>query len=134
MTPIQKRHCPEDKSGESHEKSIQMLRTLSIHDFVIVDAIELELTPGFTVFTGETGAGKSILIDALALALGGLTYGVKPLEMAAAFAAFTRVFLSALEPFSADWAPVVWLLAAATMILGTVVGVAQTNLKRMLAY
>ena len=48
-----------------------MLRTLSIHDFVIVDAIELELGSGFTVFTGETGAGKSILIDALALALGG---------------------------------------------------------------
>ncbi|WP_395823375.1 DNA repair protein RecN [Collimonas sp.] len=48
-----------------------MLRTLSIRDFVIVDAIELEFAAGFTVFTGETGAGKSILIDALALALGG---------------------------------------------------------------
>jgi DNA repair protein RecN (Recombination protein N) len=48
-----------------------MLRTLSIRDFVIVEAIELDLASAFTVFTGETGAGKSILIDALALALGG---------------------------------------------------------------
>ena len=47
-----------------------MLRTLSIRDFVIVDAVELEFASGFTVFTGETGAGKSILVDALALALG----------------------------------------------------------------
>jgi NADH-quinone oxidoreductase subunit N len=53
---------------------------------------------------------------------------------AAAFAAFARVFLSAFEPFVADWAPLVWFLAAATMIVGTVVGVAQANLKRMLAY
>jgi DNA repair protein RecN (Recombination protein N) len=48
-----------------------MLRTLTIRDFVIVDKIELEFSSGFTVFTGETGAGKSILIDALQLALGG---------------------------------------------------------------
>jgi NADH-quinone oxidoreductase subunit N len=53
---------------------------------------------------------------------------------AAAFAAFARVFLSALEPLRADWTPVLWVVALCTMVLGTVVGVAQTNLKRMLAY
>ena len=53
---------------------------------------------------------------------------------AAAFAAFARVFLLALEPLRADWTPVLWVLAVCTMILGSVVGVAQTNLKRMLAY
>jgi len=48
-----------------------MLRTLAIRDFVIVDVLELEFSSGFSVLTGETGAGKSILIDALSLALGG---------------------------------------------------------------
>ncbi|MDN7671653.1 DNA repair protein RecN [Burkholderia oklahomensis] len=47
-----------------------MLRHLSIRDFVIVAALDLEFDSGFSVFSGETGAGKSILIDALALALG----------------------------------------------------------------
>jgi len=47
-----------------------MLRRLIIRDFVIVERLELEFGGGFTVLTGETGAGKSILIDALALALG----------------------------------------------------------------
>ncbi len=53
---------------------------------------------------------------------------------AAAFAAFARVFLSAMEPLRATWAPALWAIAAATMVVGTVVAVAQTNLKRMLAY
>ena len=47
-----------------------MLQSLDIRDFVIVDHLELELGSGFTVLTGETGAGKSILLDALALAMG----------------------------------------------------------------
>ena len=65
-----------------------------------------------------------------AIVTGFMSTGVK----AAAFAAFARVFLSSFEPFTAEWAPLVAALAAATMILGTVVGVAQSNLKRMLAY
>ncbi|MEO7134050.1 MAG: NADH-quinone oxidoreductase subunit N [Vicinamibacterales bacterium] len=61
---------------------------------------------------------------------GFMSTGVK----AAAIAAFVRVFLKGLDPMIADWAPVLWWIAAATMIVGTVVGVAQTSLKRMLAY
>lgn len=48
-----------------------MLRRLTIRDFVIVDRLELEFRSGFGTLTGETGAGKSILLDALGLALGG---------------------------------------------------------------
>lgn len=47
-----------------------MLQRLVIRDFVIVDRLELEFSAGFGALTGETGAGKSILIDALSLALG----------------------------------------------------------------
>jgi NADH-quinone oxidoreductase subunit N len=65
-----------------------------------------------------------------AIVTGFMSTGVK----AAAVAAFARVFLSALEPMITEWAPVLWVIAAATMIVGTVLGVAQTSLKRMLAY
>jgi len=61
---------------------------------------------------------------------GFMSTGVK----AAAFAAFVRVFLSAFEPLRGTWSEVIWVIAAATMIVGTVVGVAQSNVKRMLAY
>ncbi|MFZ2987845.1 AAA family ATPase, partial [Ideonella sp.] len=47
-----------------------MLKHLTLKDFVIVSALDVALDAGFSVLTGETGAGKSILIDALQLALG----------------------------------------------------------------
>jgi len=47
-----------------------MLLALHLRDFVIVDALDIEFGPGFTVLSGETGAGKSILLDALALVTG----------------------------------------------------------------
>ena len=59
-----------------------------------------------------------------------MSTGVK----AAAFGAFVRVFLSALEPLQGQWMPVLAVISAATMIVGTVVGVLQSNVKRMLAY
>ena len=48
-----------------------MLRALGIRDYVIVERVELETGPGFSVLTGETGAGKSILVDAIELLVGG---------------------------------------------------------------
>ena len=70
---------------------ITMLRLLSIRNFVVVEALEVEFERGFTVLTGETGAGKSILLDALSLLLGGrfearqLRPGSERAEIAAEF-------------------------------------------------
>ena len=69
-----------------------MLTHLQIRDFAIVEAVELEFGSGFTVLTGETGAGKSILIDALLLAVGGradsgaVRHGAERAEVSATFA------------------------------------------------
>lgn len=69
-----------------------MLHALSIRDFVIVDALSLEFGKGFSAMTGETGAGKSILIDALELALGArsdpgvIREGASKAEISAEFA------------------------------------------------
>jgi DNA repair protein RecN (Recombination protein N) len=80
-----------------------MLRRLSLRDFVIVPELEVEFGPGFSVLTGETGAGKSILIDALQLALGSrgdalvVREGAARAEIAAEFDA-----PDALAPWLAD--------------------------------
>ncbi len=52
-----------------------MLRLLSITNFATIERLEMELAPGFNVLTGETGAGKSIIVDALILLLGGRADG-----------------------------------------------------------
>src|ERR1700722_9672649 len=70
-----------------------MLTHLQLRDFVIVDQAELELERGLTALTGETGAGKSIVVDALLLIAGGraggdvVRQGAERAEMAASFAA-----------------------------------------------
>src|SRR5688572_33126502 len=68
-----------------------MLTYLQIRDFAIIDALELEFRPGLTVLTGETGAGKSIVVDALQLLAGGragaevVRHGAERAEGAATF-------------------------------------------------
>ena len=47
-----------------------MLATLSIRNFVLIDSLDIDFSSGLCVLTGETGAGKSILLDALSLAIG----------------------------------------------------------------
>src|SRR3979490_3413867 len=68
-----------------------MLTHLQIRDFAIIDAVELELRRGLTVLTGETGAGKSILVDALQLLAGGragaevVRHGAESAELSGTF-------------------------------------------------
>jgi NADH-quinone oxidoreductase subunit N len=78
----------------------------------------------FHMWTPDAYEGAPTVVTAF------MSTGVK----AAAFAAFARVFLSPLEPLQAQWIPVLSAVAGITMIVGTVVGVVQTNVKRMLAY
>ena len=78
----------------------------------------------FHMWTPDAYQGAPTLVT------GFMSTGVK----AAAFAAFLRVFLSALEPMRLEWVPILSMIAALTMILGTIVGVAQSSVKRLLAY
>jgi len=78
----------------------------------------------FHMWTPDAYEGAPTIVTAF------MSTGVK----AAAFAAFLRVFLSAFGPMQAQWIPVLSAIAVATMVLGSVMGVLQNNIKRMLAY
>ncbi len=78
----------------------------------------------FHMWTPDVYEGAPTCITAF------MAVGVK----AAAFAAFARIFFLAFPGFHVDWSMLLWVLAVGTMTLGNVVAIAQTNIKRMLAY
>src|SRR5437762_13225818 len=79
-----------------------MLRLLSIRHFVVFEALDLEFDRGFTVLTGETGAGKSILLDALDLLLGD-RFELRQLRPGADRAELAAVFEVSAHPGVAEW-------------------------------
>lgn len=100
-----------------------VLGMLAIGLLLVGFAFKVSAVP-FHQWTPDAYEGAPTLVT------GFMSTGVK----AAAFGALVRVFLSAFEPLHAEWAPIVSAVAVATMVVGTVVGVAQNNVKRMLAY
>ena len=105
-------------AGEPSTMAILAVALLAIGFAFKVSAVP------FHMWTPDAYEGAPTIVTAF------MSTGVK----AAAFAAFVRVFLAPLEPLKDQWVPVLAVIAAATMILGTVVGVVQSNIKRMLAY
>src|SRR5215211_2912435 len=79
-----------------------MLRLLSIRNFVVVEALDVDFDDGFSVLTGETGAGKSILLDALALLLGD-RFESRQLRPGAERAEFAAEFDVGDAPAAAAW-------------------------------
>ena len=66
---------PKDPTYQAGFGGIAMLRLLSVTNFATIEQLEMEMAPRFNVLTGETGAGKSIIVDALSLLLGGRADG-----------------------------------------------------------
>jgi NADH-quinone oxidoreductase subunit N len=108
-------------AGSAREPSVLLVLAMVL--LLVGFAFKVSAVP-FHMWTPDAYQGAPTLVT------GFMSTGVK----AAAFAAFVRVFLSALEPLHGHWVPVLSGIAGLTMILGTVVGVAQNNVKRMLAY
>jgi NADH-quinone oxidoreductase subunit N len=99
------------------------LALLAVGLLAVGFAFKVSAVP-FHMWTPDAYEGAPTIVTAF------MSTGVK----AAAFGAFVRVFLSPLEPMQGQWIPILSVIAALTMILGTVVGVVQSNIKRMLAY
>ncbi len=100
-----------------------MLVMLATGFLLVGFAFKVSAVP-FHMWTPDAYQGAPTLVT------GFMSTGVK----AAAFAGFVRVFLTALEPIRFDWLPLLSAIAGLTMIVGTIVGVAQNSVKRMLAY
>ena len=93
-----------------------MLRALSIRHFVVVDTLDIELDAGLTVLTGETGAGKSILLDALGLLLGD-RFELRQLRPGTERAELAAVFDIAALPSVARWLEAAQLDAGDELLL-----------------
>jgi NADH-quinone oxidoreductase subunit N len=105
-------------SGPTHTLALLSVGLLAVGFCFKVSAVP------FHMWTPDAYEGAPTVVTAF------MSTAVK----AAAFAAFARVFLSTLQPLQADWTPILAWIAAATMIGGSVLGVLQSNIKRMLAY
>jgi NADH-quinone oxidoreductase subunit N len=99
------------------------LAMLAVALLAVGFAFKVSAVP-FHMWTPDAYEGAPTIVTAF------MSTGVK----VAAFGAFVRVFLSTLQPLQGQWVPVLSVIAGATMIVGTVVGVLQNNVKRMLAY
>ena len=82
-----------------------MLEDLQIQNFALIESVNLEFSQGFTVFTGETGAGKSILIGALSFLLGGKS-GIDQIRAGAKEASVSGTFLLCAVSFGIQENPV----------------------------
>ena len=101
----------------------QTLALLAVGLLAVGFCFKVSAVP-FHMWTPDAYEGAPTIVTAF------MSTGVK----AAAFGAFARVFLSALEPMQEHWVPMLSAIAIATMVLGAVMGVLQNNIKRMLAY
>ena len=107
----------------SRQETPQLLALIGIGLLAVGFAFKVSAVP-FHMWTPDAYQGAPTIVTAF------MSTGVK----AAAFASFARVFLSPLDSLQSQWMPVLAVIAGLTMVVGTVVGVVQTNIKRMLAY